>query len=48
MCVHVAFGVVAFGLKVPVAPTVTIDHMPVPDVGVLPPNPVVVPSGTIV
>jgi hypothetical protein len=46
--VHVALGVDAFGLNVPVAPGVTIDHMPVPEVGVLPPSPAVVPPGTIV
>lgn len=41
---NVAFGVVAFGANVPVAPPVTIDHMPVsPIIGVLPPRPVVVP-----
>ena len=40
--VNVAFGVEAFGLNVPVAPAVTIDHAPVPLVGVLPPSPVVV------
>ena len=39
--VKVAPGVVAFGLNVPVPPLCTV-HMPVPLVGVLPPNPVVV------
>jgi hypothetical protein len=43
--VNVALGVVAFGLNVPVAPAVTIDHMPVPTDGVLPPRPAVVPPG---
>jgi hypothetical protein len=46
--VQVAFGVVAFGLKVPVTPPVTIDHEPVPVVGVFPPSPAVVPPGAIV
>jgi hypothetical protein len=39
--VNVAFGVLAFGAKVPVAPPVTIVQVPVPDVGVLPPSPAV-------
>ena len=48
-CVNVAFGVVAVGLKVPVAPPVTIDHIPVaPPAGVLPPSPAVVPNAQIV
>jgi len=47
-CVHVAFGVVAFGLNVPVNPAVTIDHIPAPTVGVFPPSPAVVPPGEIV
>lgn len=38
-----AFGALAFGLNVPVAPAVTIDHVPVaPPDGVLPPSPAVV------
>jgi hypothetical protein len=41
---NVALGVFAFGANVPVAPPVTIDHVPVsPIAGVLPPSPVVVP-----
>jgi len=41
---NVAFGVVAFGLNVPVAPAVTIDQAPVsPAAGVFPPSPDVVP-----
>ena len=41
---NVAFGVFAFGANVPVAPPVTIDHVPVsPAIGVLPPRPAVVP-----
>src|SRR5262249_28323637 len=41
---NVAFGVEALGLNVPVAPAVTIDHVPVsPAAGVLPPKPAVVP-----
>ncbi len=47
VCVNVAFGVVAFGLNVPVPPLTT-DQAPVPVVGVLPPRPVVVPSAQIV
>ena len=47
VCVNVAFGVVAFGLNVPVPPLTT-DHAPVPLVGVLPPRPVVVPRAQIV
>jgi hypothetical protein len=39
--VNAALGVVAFGAKVPVAPAVTIDQVPVPDVGVFPPSPAV-------
>jgi hypothetical protein len=47
--VKVAFGVVAFGLNVPVAPPVTIDHVPVsPAAGVLPPSPAVVPFSQMV
>src|SRR5581483_1584432 len=47
-CVNVAFGVEAFGEKVPVPPLIT-DHVPVaPPEGVLPPSPVVVPSAQIV
>jgi hypothetical protein len=45
--VNVAFGVLAFGLNVPVPPLIT-DHVPVPTLGVLPPNPAVVPSEQIV
>src|SRR5205814_10708415 len=42
--VKVAFGVVAPGLKVPVAPAATIDQVPVASsAGVLPPRPAVVP-----
>src|SRR5436309_10031711 len=41
VCVKVAPGVVAFGLNVPAPPLCTV-HIPVPLVGVLPPNPVVV------
>src|SRR5437868_5070947 len=41
VCVKVALGVVAFGLKVPAPPLCTV-HMPVPLVGVLPPSPAVV------
>ena len=48
VCVNVALGVVALGLNVPVAPTVTIDHMPVPMEGVLPPSGAVVPPGVMV
>jgi hypothetical protein len=40
--VNVAPGVVALGLKVPVAPPVCIDHIPVPVVGALPPSEAVV------
>jgi len=47
--VNVAPGVFAFGLKVPVTPAVTIDHVPVsPPAGVLPPRPAVVPPSQIV
>src|SRR3989442_11213928 len=47
--VKVAFGVEAFGLKVPVAPPVTIDHVPVsPPAGELPPSPAVVLPSQIV
>src|SRR5215813_6520837 len=47
--VKVAFGVLAFGLNVPVAPPVTIDHVPVaPPAGVFPPSPAVVPNAQIV
>ena len=45
--VKVAFAVLASGLNVPVPPLTT-DQLPVPIVGVLPPNPVVVPSAQIV
>jgi len=44
--VKVAFGALAFGLKVPVPPEMT-DHAPVPTVGVLPPRPEVVPRAQI-
>jgi len=47
-CVHVAFGVEAFGLKVPVNPAVAMVHIPVPEVGVLPPSGAVVPPGEMV
>ena len=46
-CVNVAPGVAVLGLNVPVPP-LTMDHVPVPFAGVLPPNPVVVPSVQIV
>jgi len=47
--VNVAFGAFAFGVKVPVIPAVTIDHVPVsPAAGVLPPSPAVVPPAQIV
>ena len=46
--VNVAFGVLAFGLNVPVAPPVTIVHVPVPEDGVLPPSPAVVLPAQIV
>ena len=45
--VKVAFGVVAFGLNVPVPPLTTL-QLPVPFVGVFPPKPVVVPFAQIV
>src|SRR5512135_2555517 len=47
VCVNVAFGVVAFGAKVPVPPLTT-DEGPVPIVGVLPPRDTVVPRAQIV
>ena len=43
VCVKVAFGVFASGLNVPVNPPVTIDQVPVPLVGALPPSAEVVP-----
>ena len=46
VCVKVAFGVEAFGLKVPVPPETT-DQLPVPEEGALPPRPVVVVKGQI-
>jgi hypothetical protein len=46
--VNVAPGVLAFGLNVPVAPPVTIVHVPVPEVGVLPPSVAVVLPAQIV
>src|SRR5215213_211737 len=47
--VKVAFGSLAFGANVPVAPTVTIDHVPVsPAAGVLPPSAAVVPVSQMV
>jgi len=46
-CVKVAFGVLASGLNVPVPP-LTIDQVPVPLVGVLPPSPPVVPPEQMV
>jgi hypothetical protein len=46
--VHVAFGVAAFGLNVPVTPPVTIDHDPAPVAGLFPPSPAVVPPGAMV
>ena len=45
--VNVAFGVVAFGLNVPVPPPTTL-QLPVPLDGVFPPKPVVVPLAQIV
>ena len=48
VCVNVAFAVVAFGVNVPVTPPVTMDHVPVPPVGVVPPRPAVVPRAQIV
>jgi len=48
VCVNVAVGVEALGENVPVTPPVTIDHPPVPEVGVLPPSPAVVPFTQIV
>lgn len=45
--VKVAFGVVAFGLNVPVPPPTTL-HIPVPLIGMFPPSPVVVPLIQIV
>src|SRR6266446_2185112 len=47
VCVKVAFGVVAPGLNVPPPPLIT-DQPPVPDDGVLPPKPAVVPEAQIV
>ena len=47
VCVKVAFGVLASGLKGPVPP-LTMLHAPVPLVGVLPPKPVVMPLVQIV
>ena len=47
VCVNVAPGVVALGLKVPAPPLITA-HIPVPVAGVLPPKPAVVPSVQIV
>ena len=46
VCVKVALGSVALE-NVPAPPDAT-DHIPVPDVGALPPSPVVVPSAQIV
>ena len=43
VCVNVAFGVVLFGLKLPVPPPMML-QAPVPAAGVLPPKPVVVPA----
>ena len=45
--VNVAFGVVAFGLNVPVPPPTTL-QLPVPLDGVFPPKPAVVPLAQIV
>src|SRR5829696_6071364 len=42
VCVNVALGVAALGLKKPVPPLTT-DQTPVPDAGVFPPRPKVVP-----
>ena len=47
VCVKVALGVVALGLKEPVPPLTTV-HAPVPIAGVLPPSPRVVPFVQIV
>ena len=45
--VKVALGVLGFGLKVP-DPALTTDQLPVPDVGVFPPSPDVVPPEQMV
>jgi len=45
--VNVAFGVLAFGLNVPVPPLCTV-HVPVPLAGALPPSPAVVLPSQIV
>jgi len=47
VCVKVALGVVAFGLKVPAPPPMML-HAPVPTLGVFPPNAAVVPVVQIV
>lgn len=47
VCWNIAFGVVAFGRKFPDPPLTTL-QLPVPLVGVLPPNPGVVPPVQIV
>jgi hypothetical protein len=47
VCVKVAFGILALGLKVPVPPLTTV-HIPVPLEGVFPPKPAVVPKSQIV
>ena len=47
VCVNVALPVLAFGLNVPAPPLCTV-HVPVPDVGVLPPSPAVVLRAQIV
>jgi len=45
--VNVAFAVVAFGLNVPAPPLCTV-HIPVPELGALPPRPAVVLKAQIV
>ena len=47
VCVNVAFGVDAFGLNVPAPPLCTV-HIPVPELGALPPRPAVVLKAQIV
>ena len=47
VCVKVAFGLLAFGLNVPVPPLCTV-QLPVPLAVVLPPNETVVPSAQMV
>src|SRR5947207_8912305 len=47
VCVNVALPVLAFGLNVPAPPLCTV-HVPVPELGVLPPKPAVVLKAQIV